>query len=454
MPCSREQDCTVLVALMQLWVVMAESFTVSVPVAPLVARLGDDLTVPCHISPEDSAVAMEVRWSREGHTHPVLLYRHQQETQGQDFVGRLALSRAGLEKGNVSLVIREFRLRDEGRYICFVDSGLQYHRAAVEVKVSMTGSAPLVSLDGHQSGGIALSCDSQGWYPKPEVQWIDQAGSPFTVSSRSQFTQTPNGLYSVRSQILLSGQEQGAVSCVVRHGRDGTQVQSRVYISEGFFKPAQPWIISTVCFVLFSVVCLIFIIYVFKMREGRRKLHQLYYTDKSDIYKANITMDPETSHSKLKVSEDGKCVQFNKDQKGVPDNPKRYKYWPGVLGCEAFSSGKHYWEVKVDGLDHWDLGVAKESVSREQFGDIQPSDGYWSIWFVYNEYRALDKKRTIIKPKQTVQTVGIYLDYDRGRLSFYDVEEQLHLYTFHNKFTEKLYPVFNPWESTNPLVLI
>uniref|UniRef100_W5NAE1 Butyrophilin subfamily 1 member A1-like n=1 Tax=Lepisosteus oculatus TaxID=7918 RepID=W5NAE1_LEPOC len=485
MLCTLGRSLSVIVALLQVRGASPGSFTVQVPDKPLVAQLGADLMLPCHLSPAHSAEPLEVRWARKERNEEVHLYRHRTEKQGRAFEGRVSLFKDSLKQGNVSLLIRDLQVSDEGLYTCFVDSGSYYDRGEVEVKISMTGSAPLVSLEGHEGGGIRLSCHSEGWYPAPEVLWADETGAP-VPKTRGIFTRSREGLYSVSTHLLLSGQGQAEVSCVLEFGGNGRQIQSRIHVSGAFFTPAQPWFISAV------VLVVIFLISLTSLADGRwgdmerilllsrqtldkhcfclcsctgaeegqwvslDRRHtawcpymvKLNYTTvcveikEGGFQKADIIMDKETSHPKLRVSEDGKRVQYDESLNDVPNNERRYKYWSGVLGTQGFSNGKHYWEVNVGELDHWDLGVAYETVRKDLIGDIQPNHDYMSIWFVYNEYRALDTTRPRIQTKGTVHTVGVFLDYEGGKVSFYDVENKFHLYTFSKNFERTLYPFF------------
>ncbi|XP_039597308.1 erythroid membrane-associated protein-like [Polypterus senegalus] len=160
---------------------------------------------------------------------------------------------------------------------------------------------------------------------------------------------------------------------------------------------------------------------------------------------ADVTFDPETAHPYLIVSEDGKEVRQTDTQQGVMDNPKRFDYCVNVLAREGFTSGRHYWEVEVGGKTDWILGVTRESINRKERITLSPDNGYWTVWLRNeNEYEALNYSSVILPLRVKPQTVGVFLDYDEGQVSFYNAQSRSHLYTFTDSFTEPLYPYFSP----------
>ncbi|XP_056132921.1 E3 ubiquitin-protein ligase TRIM39-like [Lampris incognitus] len=163
-------------------------------------------------------------------------------------------------------------------------------------------------------------------------------------------------------------------------------------------------------------------------------------------YEVDVTLDPDTAHRKLILSDDGKQVYHGDIKKNLPDNPERFSYHPLVLGKQKFSSGRFYFEVMVKEKTEWTLGVARESVNRKEKTYLDPEDGFWTIWLRNgNEYRALDSTVVLLSLRQKLQKVGVFVDYEEGLVSFYDVDAGDHIYSFTGcTFTERLYPYFGP----------
>ncbi|XP_043534232.1 zinc-binding protein A33-like [Chiloscyllium plagiosum] len=163
------------------------------------------------------------------------------------------------------------------------------------------------------------------------------------------------------------------------------------------------------------------------------------------INTAPVTLDPNTAHPVLLLSEDLSTVRYTGNRQQLPDNLERFDFLVVVLGSEGFMSGKHSWEVEVGNKTRWNLGVAKESINRKGDVYLNPGNGYWALVLREgNKYWAGEEPWKNLELNVSPRKIRIYLDYDGGKVSFYNSENKNHIYTFTGTFTEKLYPYFSP----------
>nr|XP_020511642.1 E3 ubiquitin-protein ligase TRIM39-like [Labrus bergylta] len=101
------------------------------------------------------------------------------------------------------------------------------------------------------------------------------------------------------------------------------------------------------------------------LSEEMKKLVQAELKSYIQQYAVDVTLDPDTAHPNLVLSEDGKQVHDGDVRKNLPDNPERFSSCTCVLGKQSFSSGRFYYEVQVKGKTKWDLGVAREFSKRK-----------------------------------------------------------------------------------------
>ncbi|XP_076849550.1 NLR family CARD domain-containing protein 3-like isoform X5 [Brachyhypopomus gauderio] len=165
-------------------------------------------------------------------------------------------------------------------------------------------------------------------------------------------------------------------------------------------------------------------------------------------YACELTLDPNTAHTHLSLSEGNRKVTCVKEQQTYPDHPERFDVWTQVM-CRESLTGRCYWEAEWSG----DAGivVTYKGISRKGrsydcwFGHNIKS---WMLRCSNNSYSVYhnNNRTDISAPPSSSNRVGVYLDWPAGTLSFYNVSSHTHtltnLHTFHSTFTEPLYAGF------------
>ncbi|XP_049924032.1 E3 ubiquitin-protein ligase TRIM39-like [Epinephelus moara] len=167
---------------------------------------------------------------------------------------------------------------------------------------------------------------------------------------------------------------------------------------------------------------------------------------KMQQFAEDITIDPDTAGPWLIVSDDGKEVRQSPKKHKVLTSPARFTENTFVVATKGFTTGRHYWEVKVKEKSNWVLGVASGTVKRREHVAPSPENGLWTLghrdggqYFVYT------RNPFPLTPSAPPQRVGVFVDYEERQVSFLDVEAKTHIFTFTKcNFTQKVYPVFDP----------
>ncbi|XP_076153157.1 NACHT, LRR and PYD domains-containing protein 3-like isoform X5 [Alosa pseudoharengus] len=175
-------------------------------------------------------------------------------------------------------------------------------------------------------------------------------------------------------------------------------------------------------------------------------------------YACDLTLDPNTAHRKLSLSEGNRKVTFVREEQPYPKYPERFDYYPQVF-CREGLTGRCYWEAEWSGRDGADISVAYKSIKRKGMGDdvlVGRNAESWSLdCYSSLSYSVIhnNKHTSIPAPSSRSRRVGVYLDWPAGTLSFYSVSSDTltHLHTFHSTFIEPLYPGFwvNPGSSVS-----
>ncbi|XP_020646980.3 tripartite motif-containing protein 14 [Pogona vitticeps] len=171
-------------------------------------------------------------------------------------------------------------------------------------------------------------------------------------------------------------------------------------------------------------------------------------------YARSPTLDIDSLHPRLTLSEDQLSASCCWRRRLYPCNPQRFnKLWQ-VLSRDSFFAGSHYWEVDLlQAGQGWWIGAAYPSLKRKGDSELCRlgcNQASWCIKRFEFEYWAFHNgERIPIKTEEDPERIGVFLDYEAGILSFYNVTDGMaHLHTFHSSFIEPIYPALRLWEGT------
>ncbi|XP_038227459.1 zinc finger protein RFP-like isoform X2 [Dermochelys coriacea] len=146
--------------------------------------------------------------------------------------------------------------------------------------------------------------------------------------------------------------------------------------------------------------------------------------------RASVTLDPDTAHPQLVLSEDRKGVRRGHKQQLLPDNPERFDAELCVLGCEGFTLGQHYWEVEVGDGGGWAVGVARESVRRKGEFIFRPEKGIWAVGQWKGRYLVITSPATPLSLSWVPRKIRVSLDCTQGQVAFFDADSEAPIFTF------------------------
>ncbi|XP_060035131.1 tripartite motif-containing protein 75-like [Erinaceus europaeus] len=171
-------------------------------------------------------------------------------------------------------------------------------------------------------------------------------------------------------------------------------------------------------------------------------------------FRADVTLDPHTAHPNLHVSKNKKSVTLLKErgedhlqrQQGIPFDLE-------VLGSEEFCGGRHYWEVQVEDKPTWAIGVCSHSPSGrlQQLPLFQKKR--WTIQLQDGDYVAGGARPAVLTLKTKPRGIGVYLDWELGQISFYNLSDNSHIHSVWQTFDDSLKPYFCLGPDSLPLTL-
>ncbi|XP_055369424.1 selection and upkeep of intraepithelial T-cells protein 5-like isoform X2 [Betta splendens] len=280
---ARVRTSALLVCLLLMGLSAAQS-KLLVPSRPVVVPPGSDVTLPCGLDSAVDVTAETLEWTRPDLSPRfVLVWRSGQEfvnIKNPAFAGRTALFADELKTGNLSLKLSSVAVADEGTYKCFVPD--KSEEAFVELIVAVAAS-PVVSLSGldRDRGGVVLECRSGGWFPEPELLWLDAEGKLLSAGP----TETVRGsddLYTVSSRVTVDKRHSSRYTCRVQQTSSRQKTEAHIHVPDDFFNFPSASSAATVGLSITLAVCTVIFLLLFLLKIKNIINCQRHWRDGND----------------------------------------------------------------------------------------------------------------------------------------------------------------------------
>uniref|UniRef100_A0A1A8FA34 Tripartite motif containing 25 n=3 Tax=Nothobranchius korthausae TaxID=1143690 RepID=A0A1A8FA34_9TELE len=154
--------------------------------------------------------------------------------------------------------------------------------------------------------------------------------------------------------------------------------------------------------------------------------------------------DPKTAHKRIALSENFTKASVSDEHTDYVDLPERFAVCSQVLGSKGFSTGRHYWEVRLSSNNFIGIGLAYGSIDRKgPTSRLGRNDKSWCVEWFNVKLSAWHSSNELVLVNPSPKRVGVLLDCEEGKATFYNVADRA--YPFHSfafKITEAVYPAF------------
>ncbi|XP_067380049.1 butyrophilin subfamily 3 member A2-like isoform X11 [Channa argus] len=207
---------------------------------PVVAKVGDDVILPCHLEPAVDVATKTLEWTRPD-LDPRYVYVQRSSQDYEDwknpsYKGRTSLFTDELKRGNISLKLSNVKLADEGKYRCYIPD--RNEESFIDLVVASGAfSSPGISLTGLDEciSGVLLQCESEGWYPDPEVLWLDGEGNVLSAGP-TETVRGPDDFYTVSSRVTVDKRHGKRFTCRVQQNKINQTRETHIHVPDDFFK--------------------------------------------------------------------------------------------------------------------------------------------------------------------------------------------------------------------------
>uniref|UniRef100_A0A671TMM5 Ig-like domain-containing protein n=1 Tax=Sparus aurata TaxID=8175 RepID=A0A671TMM5_SPAAU len=243
------------------------------PAQTIVATIGEDVIMPSFLDPVMDAFGMTVEWTRPA-LNPsfVFVWRDGVELESKKnplYEGRTSVFTEELKRGNISLKLSRVRVSDEGRYRCFIPALDKDH--VVQLVVGAASSPDVQKTK--NSSRVVLQCESTGWYPEPEVFWLDGEGNLLSAGP-TETVRGPDDLYTVSSRVTVEKRHSNSFTCRVQQNHTNQTRETKIHVPDDFFtgpsgsSSSLPVIIGLILCIVFVLVAAAAVV-VWKWRQNK-----------------------------------------------------------------------------------------------------------------------------------------------------------------------------------------
>uniref|UniRef100_A0A3Q1INH9 Ig-like domain-containing protein n=1 Tax=Anabas testudineus TaxID=64144 RepID=A0A3Q1INH9_ANATE len=201
------------------------------PSQPIVAVVGDDIILPCHLQPAEDASDLTVEWTRPDldprYVHVSDYGEELLSSEHPSYRERTSLFIDELKNGNISLKLSKVKPADEGKYRCFIPELSQ--ESTVQLVV-VAVSSPVIQTH----NAVVLQCESKGWYPEPELLWLDAEGKILSAGP-TETVRGPDDLYTVSSRVTVEKRHSNNIICRVQQRNINQIRETRIKVKDDFF---------------------------------------------------------------------------------------------------------------------------------------------------------------------------------------------------------------------------
>ncbi|XP_031647401.1 butyrophilin subfamily 3 member A2-like isoform X22 [Oncorhynchus kisutch] len=323
------------------------------------ALAGDDIILPCSLKPNISAKDMLVQWTglylKTRNVHLYRQGRDSNEDQFPSYRGRTSMFHEELKNGNVSLKLTRVTLSDAGSYRCFLPTlTSQVKETTVQLFVGAV-SQPVISIVGTKDWGVVLKCESGGWFPEPEMEWLDSSGTILPADGPPERHRDSEDLYALRRHVTVDQTDTNRFTCRVHQTEINHLKETEIHVPDDVFPKSHVGLIIGLS-ILLAVVVLAASAGVYKWRKHTDKV-----TRERDGLKGEL-MELREENNKLKIETDN--VKMEREELREENNKLKIETDNVKMEREKFRKDNDKLKIETDKLK---IETDNVKMEREKF---------------------------------------------------------------------------------------